>query len=306
MKSARALETVLLLLTLLPSCIENIEMKGEDPYYVVDCLLTTESQQGLIVKYRTNNLPIYDIEASICDLTTGEAPFPFSPVENNILSGHIDFTPVPGHEYLLTVQVDSKTTLTARTVFPFPAEMTYQNGEGAWDSPYCAQVTVQKKSPNPTWMWGAYLAPSDFSPQVYNSYLTAEIACDYPGTDRFNLINRKLSVYCTDESGANMHDKILRMNLDDNASFSIFPYSASKFFLENPERNEIHAICVSEELDRFLRETVTLDYIQGGGVLIEQDPDSWFKVYDHNNYYSNIQGGTGIFGAYVPCMMTRL
>ena len=297
---------ILLFLIGVSSCVEIIEMEGMDSYYVVECLLTEGSRQGLRVCTEQAFPPLTDIEATISDLTAGGTQYEFSPLQNNLLSGYIDLTPIPGHEYMLSIRIDSKTTITAKTVFPVSAEMAYQTGAGAWDSPYCIQVTVQKKSPNPIWMWGTYLAPSDYDPQQFISSLTAEITCDYPGTDSFNLINRKLSAYCTDESGAYMHDKILRMDLDDNATFSVFPYSVSTFFLEHPERNAVQAICVSKELDRFLRETSSLVSKQGGSDLIENGHESWFEVYDNNNYYTNIHGGTGIFGAYVPCKMTRL
>ena len=297
---------ILLFLIGVSSCVEIIEMEGMDSYYVVECLLTEGSRQGLRVCTEQAFPPLTDIEATISDLTAGGTQYEFSPLQNNLLSGYIDLTPIPGHEYMLSIRIDSKTTITAKTVFPVSAEMAYQTGAGAWDSPYCIQVKVQKKSPNPIWMWGTYLAPSDYDPQQFISSLTAEITCDYPGTDSFNLINRKLSAYCTDESGAYMHDKILRMDLDDNATFSVFPYSVSTFFLEHPERNAVQAICVSKELDRFLRETSSLVSKQGGSDLIENGHESWFEVYDNNNYYTNIHGGTGIFGAYVPCKMTRL
>ncbi len=296
-----------LILTVVPSCVENIEMVGDDSFYVVECLLTESPQQNLRVSTKTAFPPLTDFEASISDLTSGGTQYGFSPYENNLFSGHIDFTPVPGHEYLLTIRIDSQTTLTAKTTFPTAAEMTYQSGKGAWDSPYCSQVRVQKKSPNPLWMWGTYLAPSDFDPLMSTSHTADEIACNYPGTDSFNLINRELSAYYSNGSGTYMRYRFLRLDInEDDASFSVFPYSSSKFFLEYPERNELHAICVSEELDRILKETATLDFIQGGGDLIKKDADSWFEVYDHNNYYTNIQGGTGIFGAYVSCKMDRL
>ena len=307
MKSCVPLIIVTLLLTLVPSCVENIEMVGDDSFYVVECFLTESPQQNLRVSTKTAFPPLTDFEATISDLTSGGTQYDFFPYENNLFSGHIDFTPVPGHEYLLTIRIDSQTTLTAKTTFPTAAEMTYQPGNGAWDSPYCSQVRVQKKSPNPLWMWGTYLSPSDFDPQMSTSHTTEEIACDYPGTDSFNLIDRKLSAYCSDGSGIYMHHKFLRLDInEDNASFSVYPYSSSNYFLEYPERNELHAICVSEEFDRILRATAALNFIQGGGDLINNDADSWFEVYDHNNYYTNIQGGTGIFGAYVSCKMNRL
>ena len=307
MKSCVLLIIVTLLLTLVPSCVENIEMVGDDSFYVVECLLTEGNQQNIRVSTKTAFPPLTDFEATISDLSSGETQYEFFPYENNLFSGHIDFTPVPGHEYLLTIRIDSRTTLTAKTTFPTAAEMTYQPGNGAWDSPYCSQVRVQKKSPNPLWMWGTYLTPSSYDPQMSTSHTSEEIACDHPGTDSFNLIDRELSAYCSDGSGTYMHNKILRLDInEDNATFSVFPYSSSNYFLEYPERNELHAICVSEEFDRILRATAALNFIQGGGDLINNDADSWFEVYDHNNYYTNIQGGTGIFGAYVSCKMNRL
>ena len=285
-----------------PSCVENIEMTGNDPFLIVECVLTAESQQVLTVRYSNNNLPIYDFEASISDLTSAGTEYSFIPYDYSILSGHIDFTPVPGHEYLLTVQIDSKTTITAKTTFPVPAEWVWQSGAGAWNSPYCMQVQVQKKSSAPVWMWGTYQGPSSS-----DSHIAQEIACNYPGADGFNLINRKLSAYCTDESGTYMHDRVLRLNInDDPAVFSVFPYDASSSFSANPDGHEVHAICVSEELDHLLRETASLNNTQSGGDWVEKGPESWFEVYDQNNYYTNIQGGTGIFGAYVSCKMTRL
>lgn len=307
MKSCVPLIIVTLLLTVVPSCVENIEMVGDDSFYVVECLLTEGNQQNIRVSTKTAFPPLTDFEANISDLTSGGTQYEFFPYENNLFSGHIDFTPVPGHEYLLTIRIDSRTTLTAKTTFPTAAEMTYQPGNGAWDSPYCSLVRVQKKSPNPLWMWGTYLAPSSYDPQMSTSHTSEEIACDHPGTDSFNLIDRELSAYCSDGSGTYMHNKILRLDInEDKATFSVFSYSSSNYFLEYPERNELHAICVSEEFDRILRETAALNFIQGGGDLINNDADSWFEVYDHNNYYTNIQGGTGIFGAYVSCKMNRL
>ena len=307
MKSCIPVILFSLLLTVMPSCVENIEMVGDDSFYVVECLLTEGTQQSLRVSTRTAFPPLSDIEANISDLTSGGTQYDFFPYENNVFSGHFDFTPIPGHEYLLTIRIDNQTNLTAKTTFPIKAEMDYQAGNGAWDSPYCSLVRVQKKSPDPMWMWGNYLTPSDYDPQMFTSHISDEVACDYPGTDSFNLINRELAAYCTDGSGTYMHHKFLRLDInEDNASFSVFPYSASKYYLEYPERNNLRAICVSEELDRILRETAALDFIQGGGDLIEKDSDSWFEVYDHNNYYTNIQGGTGIFGAYVSCKMNRL
>ena len=306
MKSLFRHIAILLVLIGLSSCVENIEMEGMDSYYVVECLLTEGSRQGLRVSTKQAFPPLTEIEATISDLTAGGIQYEFSPLQNNIFSGYIDLTPIPGHEYMLSIRIDSRTNITAKTVFPVSAEMAYQTGAGAWESPYCIQVTVQKKSPDPIWMWGTYLSPSDYDPQQIISSLTAEITSDYPGTDSFNLINRKLSAYCTDESGAYMHARILRMDLDDNATFSVFPYSVSNYFLEHPERNAVQAICVSKELDRFLRETSFRALKQEGGDLIGNGNESWFEVYDHNNHYTNIQSGTGIFGAYVPCKMTRL
>ena len=168
---------ILLFLIGLSSCVENIEMEGMDSYYVVECLLTGGSRQGLRVSTKQAFPPLTDIEATISDLTAGGTQYEFSPLQNNLLSGYIDLTPIPGHEYMLSIRIDSKTTITAKTFFPLSAEMAYQTGAGAWKSPYCIQVTVQKKSPNPIWMWGTYLAPSDYDPQQFISSLTVPATC---------------------------------------------------------------------------------------------------------------------------------
>ena len=81
-----------------PSCVENIEMTGNDPFLIVECVLTAGSQQILTVKYSNSNLPLYDFEASISNLSSVGTKYSYIHFEYSILSGHIDFTPVPGHE----------------------------------------------------------------------------------------------------------------------------------------------------------------------------------------------------------------
>ena len=98
---------ILLFLIGVSSCVEIIEMEGMDSYYVVECLLTEGSRQGLRVCTEQAFPPLTDIEATISDLTAGGTQYEFSPLQNSLLSGYIDLTPIPGHEYMLSIRIDS-------------------------------------------------------------------------------------------------------------------------------------------------------------------------------------------------------
>lgn len=297
--------TLLGLLFCFHSCIEPIEMVGDDSWYVVNCTLTQSARQTITVKF--NKTLLSNFEASISDLSAGGTSYPYFPYENSILSGYLDFTPVPGHEYLLNVRINDQTTLTAKTTFPNPAELEVRSGEGVWDSPECTHVRVLTDSADPMWMWGTYLGGDLAMTGLLETRVSKHITCNYPGTDSFNLINLTISDYCTDETGVYMHDKFLRVtNCKDGDAFSVFAYDDDHFFQEHPDSHGLQVICVSEDYDRFLRETASLAFKRSGGLQKENGVESWFEVYDHNNYYTNIQGGTGIFGAYVSCKMTRL
>ena len=288
----------------LNSCVENFEVNGGDNFFVVNCVLVDGEEQSLYISdsYKYGGVPIQ--EASIKDVTSGDGPVYFTKLLSSDLYYSANLKTVPGHKYYLKVVIDDNTTISASTVFPEKATLLFRPYSGLWDTAFCSKVSVAIIDASPLWLWGTYQVPAIFDPTTVTSTTTRYIATDTEA-DSFNRTMLQTSDYFPDsKKGIYFRELCLRLcDLSSGDSFSVLPYSSDSLYLRYENReNVLRAITVSSEYDTYLR---ALFPKVVGNVVNENNRPSWLELYSHNNMYTNIHGGTGIFGAYSTCLMTK-
>lgn len=203
MKSWLALFFTLLLAA---ACSEQIELVGFDQEIVVQSVLVNGSRQSLSLYWTGNNGSegkyIDGATAYLEDITEGKGQIPFSSSGKG--SYHLNgITPVPGHEYRLTVLIDKHGPITACTTFPHQAVLEYnanahchivvsESNPEAKDSlydcgpsEYITHFRIIRGSENPTWFMDTRSSKS-------GDYIDTEppmpiyLATTYPDTDTYN------------------------------------------------------------------------------------------------------------------------
>jgi hypothetical protein len=203
----KSVGTLVLSLLLAAACSEPFDLAGSDSEIVVQCIIDNTERQELVL-YRTlesarSNMDyINEADAYLEDITAEgkEIYFSYSRPGHYYIHG---FTPVPGHQYKLTVLIEGHGPISASTTFPHQAVLEYnanahchivvsESNPEARDSlydcgpsDYITHFRIIRGSEDPTWFM-------DTRSSKGGDYIDTEppmpiyLATTYPDTDTYN------------------------------------------------------------------------------------------------------------------------
>lgn len=317
---------------LLTSCLEDINLDTGEKILNVYCVLGQGPEQEMELSYIAPTGGTRQPAGEGVSITLSDEGAPagqFSRVSET--KWNLDYTPQEGHTYRLEIEVPGEETLTAETRFPTACTLqgvfAVMVGE---TSPYYI-FGIELDSPEDQILWCYY-------EEQREGPITAYVASDHPGIDgrgetiypfdiespiyknkfegRFSPFGCVLPSDVLD-SPVFLHEKVLRivhpadfsrpvdkermriyheMAIDDHVvpvedqsgRTGMFCFGGVKY--SGPYAYGPMVICsVSSEYDNYLS-----DFYYHN----QDDGDFAYLVY-RQNHYSNIQNGTGIFGAFL-------
>lgn len=256
----------------------------------------------------------------------------FSYVEKN--DWESEFSALPQHTYRLEIDVEGFSHVSARTTMPdlpqikavinIPMKVTDTFEEAFPDNE--AGIRFQTSSLPQGAVW---IIRKDRNPSSGELIICEEIATSLLNVDPFNLTGSDLRFPYTGPGSPQdlqppsgpmvrtafyryvqeqpLHNVYLRIppvweggereTKDPDDFFSVAGASfMSDYDLrglkEEQERGYLLFMSVSEEYDRFFKELLIEECNQ------EQSKDFFAALFKHENFFSNIEGGTGVFGSY--------
>jgi len=304
-------------------CTRDIVLEsGEKPAVVVECILTQDSIQELRLSYAKTPSQkeadyLTEAKATLKDLTDQLAIGDFTRVSNDIWQ--LGYTPVAGHKYRLEIKVNGYDDI-------FAEDSMVENFSFKWleHSPWSSVLLStfsDMNSPSdyrftPTGIFYNVMSMPDFlwaygydiDETGGEENVIEEICTDYPYIDNFNLTGKDYDsqkdkgFVFNSLDGYAMHKKFIRFHSEprwddspDNehiyftisGDFSNVSTSANERYKQSRKNSFIRFMSVSESYDTYLRDAYK-------NILNQQSSDLSF-IYTHENSYTNITGGRGIF-----------
>lgn len=305
------------------SCISPIVMdphKADMPV-VVNCVLMNDSIQTLKLFYATgkSHEKVIPVDSAIvtvsCEYNSVSYSYRFYPVGDG--EWKAKFKPFENIEYKLKIELEDKTVLSASTTFPI--DFTLNSN---WYLNRFYENTTIEQGPEKK-LTNTIRVPRIFYVMARRNEksdkLCKYITTDFPYTDNFNATSVRLAdidyfnkdtmdyyfshyphsiddrSLLSKKPGLVMHKKFLRLEYpayyqDRDSSDHIFIFASFnpsvriKFVMESL----FCAYCVSDEYDKYLK------YIYNKQMNLSEDIT---EIYNWDDYYTNIDGGKGIFGA---------
>lgn len=316
---------VILLLSALPlcSCIRDISLDAGERAVVVHCILSDAPVQELkLYTTRGSSQPsstyVSDAVVTLTDLTESDVVGLFEYVGDGLWT--LEYSAVPGHEYHLKVDIPGQNIMFASQTMPdlviaeYTGFYSYKDSVDGWQ--YQRGVSYRIKSSSPVWVCGVnyYLDGARYT-------MVEEICTNqHSSVDYFNLLGSQYSskeTYLKDEkcqgylypmlSGSSLHKRYIRVRRPDYSHEYCFSgnFAGERDMIKpNPSHShydddqisrapDIESFllftAVSEDYDHYLKEmTVYLDQLQSSELS---------SIYQREDFYTNIVGGIGIFGA---------
>ena len=303
------------------SCVQDVILDAkEEPRLAVSCVLSQDSVQTLMLSWTKGaseaEAPrVTEAVAVLTDLSLSREVGRFARIGEGLWQ--LEYTPVPGHSYLLDVTVpghepvwaeqtvpevpDVDISVTKRPEYPNPPK----DGD-KWGLLYSLNLS------RPVWAWA-----ENYDAEQQKRVPVDKICTDYPHVDNINLSGEfdensnwpfggkpmpsgssgAYNEYCT--YGHPFHSRFLRFpKSDSQILFSIHGKFKGKYYYydddspREPSAKEglLYFASLSDEYDRYLCEA--FKYYQS------EISDDLSSIYVRDNVYSNIHGGVGIFGSY--------
>ena len=319
---------------MLVSCVEQVEYASiEESPLVVHCILTNDPVQSLDIRkvsgYGNQSVLLPDNIEAVLKNAAGETCCVFERKTAN--NWEAAFQPEYGRQYTLSIYVDSIEQIRATTTFPkeyyVMQFMKYRQGP-LIQYLYCSCELRVPAVDDKGWkvLSGAiyrdkanlWIFPKD------KDY----IATTHPSVDNFNMSTLKvfdLPCFSRDSiltwrmednvgkrwikewySDLPLFEQFVRIpfpkafnNGEDPADISSSPLYTERSFILIANFPKKHSLAngryftvyeVSDELDLYLKSVYEKKVNKGRDMRL---------IYDHDNVYSNISGGVGIFGAFV-------
>lgn len=307
---------------LLTSCLEDINLDTGERILNVYCVLKQGSEQVLELSYIAptggTSLPVGE-GVSITLYNEGTPTGQFTRVSETKWNLH--YTPQGGHTYRLEIKVSDEETLTAETRYPpistlqevyLPKDVMLPDGS-SWTSSFRA---FELNADEDQILWCSFECRKDG--HAFVDY----VATDHPGADQrgesIYVYDSKSSVWdhsfytsnttFYEDATPYLHETIVRIVhpagfkrsegkvmlalLNEYSQvISLEEGDASMFCLAGVNRSRVGSdlviYSVSEEYDAYLA-----DYYYG-----RYSSDDFASSVYKRNHYSNIQNGTGVFGA---------
>jgi len=274
---------------LLESCVKELPFDiGQSEIPVVNCLLTNDSIQQLSLTQSvkiTNPYYFKEIkDAEISLSTDSEVVGYFDRVSYG--TWQLNYTPVEGNVYELHVKLSDGRELKASTTMPMANRFDPLINEDHYPTKNFRQLSADF----PCWI---YILTEDTPAQDLmhplpnqKARLINNLGTNHPWIDRFNKHENMSDIEM--EVSMPFYDFYLRVQsfpdtIQGSVSFGIQAgYSYYSY---------IYFRTVSEEYDRYLKSSIQK-------MNVYQDENDPVYMFDESKVYSNIQNGTGIFGAY--------
>ena len=325
------------LCVLATSCMEDIDLDTGERIPNVYCVLGEGPEQELELSYIAptggTSQPVGEGTSAML-LEEGSPVGQFSRVSET--KWELDFSPQSGRTYRLEVKIPGEETLTAETTFPpvFSVRrvaVAVQPPEGVLVDATSASLYggLELESPDNLLLWCCFESQRENS-----SFIQYYLATDHPGADkrgeticpfdktsplyefffrdRYNDYSGRVYSSEFSEGTAMLHEKAIRIVHPagfsrplDNKRMRVFRLDENYLPAEEVKGTTgmfgIGVVCtdvkgfysfkifnsVSEEYDKYLS-----DYY-----YTHPDSDDFTQAAYKRNYYSNVQNGTGIFGA---------
>ena len=315
------------------SCVKVVTMDAlEEPQVVVECILCDEPVQTLNLTYtkgasRESAPELSEAEASLTDLTEGKEVGLFTRSADG--SWKLDYAAIPSHNYRLEVNIPGHESISAEQTMPENPgiEVGWHEFDPNWHKENPDKILFDyvgyefrftHANNHPVWFYGVNYKDADSSGEE-----TQYLYTDSPLVDTFNETENRFGAagydgYIWGErnnpylmagcypvmAGAPQHTRYLRFPAREGPPGSKFLISGSfqgyisdsKDFIHADLRPaELHYMSVSEDYDRFLKDSEHIRSIKTSTDLS--------SIFLRDNVYSNIQGAIGIFGARIERMM---
>lgn len=283
------------------SCTEDIDFSNEfERKVTVNLILENADTQELTLCYNSDPRDyggykaITDAEIILLDGETQVGRFEHA----GRLKWRLDYRPVSGHTYRLTVNVPGHDEITAETTMPKNVIIqALTNNPGNTDN---LKYFIQKESAAPYWV---FVMGRDESDMILNgetvSIKRGDSLEDYVGSnhfavDHFNMEDALIFSEFGMPGKTFQHLGYLRINeTDESADYPV------TFFIEARMRNSIAVFrSASDEYDKYMKSSL----IKAMAYESNDDPSAYFE---ENVVYSNIKGGLGIFAACSDTLIAR-
>jgi len=271
------------------SCVKELPFNAEEAEIpVINCLLTNDSIQELSLTQSvkiTDPLYIKEIrDAEISLWTDGEIVGYFE--RKGYGYWQLNYTPVEGNEYELLVKLPDGQELKASTTMPVANLFEPLIDEDRYPTRNFRQLTTDF----PCWIY--ILRDTDLAQDLMHpvpstkALLANNLGTDHPLIDPFNKHESMSDI----EMDVTMpfYDYYLRIQSLPDSVHEIIPFGIQAGY---SYYSYIFFRTVSDEYDRYLKSSIQK-------MNIYQDKDDPVHMFDESRVYSNIQNGTGIFGAY--------
>lgn len=315
---------ILLVLWSSVSCVKDISLDAEERAVVVHCILTNDSPQRLVLgltkgagQSAHDKMP--ESVATLTDLTDSCVVGNFELQEDSLWT--LDYTAIPDHLYRLEVSVSGYEKITAEQKMPaFEVKQYYtireDNGGYSNKDGYYYSNRYGMYTSSPIWICGVNydLATCSYSmvediclenDEVVDKYnLTGSV---YSPEIRYDGFKDVYSYLYPNLKGNNLHRRYLRISrppkpVDTTLEnyFEIAGSFAGGWTVYGFEGNsypqpdiEAYVIfnAVSHDYDHYLKElSVYLNTLNSKDIA---------QIYMREDFYTNIQGGVGLFGAMI-------
>jgi len=271
------------------SCVKELPFDTkESEVPVVNCLLTNDSVQELSLTQSVKITdPYYFKEIKDAEISLFADSVPVGYFERKSYgTWQLNYTPVEGAKYQLLVKLPDGRELKASTTMPAADSFYPLINKDRYPTRNFTQFTADF----PCWIYCIYddEMPQDYmhlSPS-YKSSLNNELGTNHPWIDGFNRHDNMSDI--TLPATMPFYDYYLRIQsfpdtILEGISFGIqtnYSYYAYVYFRT-----------ASEEYDRYLKSSIQ----KMNNYRDESDPG---QMFDETRVYSNIENGSGIFGAY--------
>lgn len=269
------------------SCTENVELnfRNENPTVVLNCILNTE--QDTITAWLTKSNPvstdnefesIEDAEVTLFE--EGEAVGVFSWSDSSAYI--LPIKPKPGKKYKIEAQVEGK-TIWAETKIPNSANAIFERVYPVeYGSHYKVSFNDDQNADN--FYWISATGNEKYAGEVTKTNIAHTIYSNFLYADDFNQFIFQNGIYKFEYAYyIRFEDKEFQGN-DVEIVFQPMGISSPEVFL----------LSVDYHLDKYMKSSLMLEEMN---LYVEESP----VIYSPFPVYSNIHGGTGIFGAVNSC-----
>ena len=288
-------------LAIVASCTETIDFSSEfEKEVTVNLILENKYIQELTLCYNAEPGSFRYESITEADVRLYDGENEVGKFTHDVrYTWKLDYTPVAGHTYRLSVKVPGHDEITAETTMPVKVKVKRVRDKQTTTEYH--KLFSQNAPASPYWIF--VMLRSRIKPILTKDVVEIEpddniaqtIGSDHVAMDNFNADDFLMFTDLKQEAGESFsHDGYLRIGeTDKNLEYPI------TFFIESWLQNAIVVFrAASDEYDKYLKSSI----IKATPYMAKDDPTTYFE---ENVVYSNIKGGLGIFAACSDTLIAR-